>query len=856
MTANHHKPAHGKNKAEKSKQRKREAEHSAVPAAAQTRSRTRPWIQDVIGCAVILLAVFVMFNKMILQGKDFSRGDDTESSRSIMEFVERETAKGEYPLWNPHAFGGFPGHAAGMYFNHRLLGMPYSLANTYLSPHNWSDEFIFNVLFFGWNEPRFRGARVLLVFLLYAGLFTYFLMRKLGFNPAIGAFCGLLMSWNPYLISLATAAHGGKLMTFVYTPLILYLTWNLIRRRRLLDVGLLALAVGWQMAYGSHTQILYYTYLMIGLVYLVWLVMELREKPSAAAFLPGVLLAGAMALGLAAGSLWYIPLSKYVGYSIRGMGPALAEAAQGGYSLEQATMWSFAPKEMITFLVPSWFGLKSPFYWGPMPFTSSSFYFGAVPLLFAVLAFFGKRNRLMWALLVVSIFSLLLSFGRHFEIFYSFFFNVLPFFNKFRTPSLILLLLVLSGVILSAYGIRFVMNLEDDKKWKKVFLGGVIASAVILVLVLVSGDALSGSFGSMVKAEEAGRYSPQQMAQIHAYRFDMLRKDLMLAMVWLALGFAVCYLKTARKITGTVFLAGILLITTVDIWRFSHQFFDPQPASTHAAGLQENQIIRKLREDHSIYRVYPLGRLAQDNRWTAWGIDSFGGYHGAKMRSYQDLIDYVLPVSSISRIPFNLNLLSAMNCKYLITEGALPDELHMEQTTSDPATGQILYRNPRALDRVYFVDSVEVIPDRKDVIHRLMQPGFMYDYQAIINNPLPGPIRHHPERQATITDYSLHEVTIEVQAPEPSFMVMSDANYEPGWIALDNGLPTELYTVNGYVRGVYVTKGNHTIKFRYTGKYEHAGMVVATISRFLVWGIVIAGLYTAHRRRKKVISDD
>ena len=812
------------------------------------------WHADVIACAIIYLAVLVLFNEIALQGKVFAAGDDTEAAASLNTFAVKEAQAREYPMWCPYIFGGFPSFAAGAYSNYEFMGMPYSLANRILSPRYWADVITVRGLFLGGGGDEAHSARWILALLLYGGLLTYLLMRKIGFRPLIALLSGLLMAWNPYLISLATASHGGKLMTFIYMPLVLLLAYNVMRNQRVLDLALLAVAFGWQIAVGGHTQVLFYSFLMVGLFYLTWAIMELRENKSLLALKPAPMLAAALFLGFAVGALWYIPLFEYMGHSIRGMGPAFATAgATPGYSITDATGWSFAPKEILTFIVPSWFGLKSPYYWGEMPFTSSSFYFGVVPLLFAVLAFFGKKDRLFWGLVVVSVFSLLLSFGQHFQSFYALFFNYLPFFNKFRTPSLIVLLIVLAGIVWAGYGLRFVLGLADDEKWKKGFLYAGIVCAVLLVLFLAAGDSVQGMFGSFSKAGEEARYNPQQIQQLQSMRFDMLRKDLLLSLLWLGLAFGACYLLVTRKVKAQVFLAAILLITAIDLWGFTHKFFEPQPAGANLQGLSPNRVVETLQKDKSIFRVMPVGRLLQDNRWAAWEVATLGGYHGAKMRDYQDLLDNVMYNSPNRQLPLNLPFYSAMNCKYLVAEGQLPPETGLELAAQDANAKWVLYRNPRALERVYYVDRAEVISDRKLALQRLMDPGFVWDSMAVVDQPLPGAIGPASGRSATITEYTPHRVKITATTPAPALLVLSDAYYEPGWEAFDVAQPMKIYKVNNFVRGVYLTPGSHAIEFRYTGKAEHKGIMVATVSHFVVWGLVI-GAFLYHRKRRQAKS--
>ncbi len=810
----------------------------------------KPWLKDVIACVLILFSIIIMFPQMVIEGKAFSKGDDTESAASMVEYAREEAEVREYPMWCPYIFGGFPGLAAGAYSNYEEMGAPYSFAYKYTSPRWWADQVSIRVLFLGgFSSPLGSSARWYLVLFLYGGLLTYLLLRRIDFSPIIAFMGSMLIAWNPYLISLATAAHGGKMMTFIYMPLILLLAYRVMEKRRILDAALLAVAFGWQIAVGGHTQVLFYSVVAVGLLYLTWLFFDLRENKSPSALLPGVYIVLAFLLGFGTGALWYIPLMEFVGHSIRGIAPAFAEGAQPGYSMADATMWSFHPQELLTLIVPSWFGLQSPYYWGTMPFTSSSFYFGVVPLLFAVLAFFGKKDRLFWGLLVIAVFSFLLSMGSHFQSFYSLFFNFLPFFNKFRTPSLIMLLFVMSAVVFAAYGIRFVLSLGEDEKWKKRFLICTLVCAALLVLFLVAGDALAGMFGSFAKAGEERQYKPEQIQQLYQIRVDMFRKDAMLAAFFLTLGFGACWLHLSRKLKATGFALILVLITVVDLWRFSHQFFEPQPASTTLAGLRPNAVTEYLRQDKSVFRVMPLGRIMQDNRWGAWEIASLGGYHGAKLRSYQDLLDYVAFKGADPRLPINLPFFNAMNCKYFIAEGLLPPESGFEQVAQDQNEKWVLYKNPNAMSRVYFVDSVEVISDRKAALTRLAEPGFKWRNSAILTESLPGQIKVDSLRSAEITEYVPHAVSIKAKCSAPSLLVLSDAFYEPGWSVRVNGQPSKIFQVNNFVRGVYLQPGEHEVVYEYTGKYEKRGVTVATVSHFLTWGLVLSCWFFLRRRR-------
>jgi hypothetical protein len=847
----------------------KETPRETTPSPTKGTLGLKIWQADVLACVVIFLAVFLLFNELILRDLSFSKGDDTEASTAWNSYVAHEIKAGrDFPAWCPYLFGGFPSLAAGAYSNYNLMGPPYALARKWLNPRYWADLISTNLLFLGaGKEEEAMQTRWLISLFLYGGLLTYLLMRQLSFRPLISLVSALIMAWNPYLISLATAAHGGKFMTFIYFPLILLLTHRVLERRRLFDFALLALAYAWEIAWGGHTQIVYYAAIMTGLYWLVWSVWDIKAKPLGWVA-PGVMIAFATLLGFANGALWYLPLYEYVPYSIRGMPAAFAAGGAGGYSIEQAAMWSFHPKEILTFIAPSWFGLKSPQYWGPMPFTSSSFYFGIVPLLFAVLAFFAPKNRTIVTLGVLSAVALLMSFGEHFMSFFRLLFDHLPLFNKFRTPSLIVLLVGLSGIILAGFGLRYIAGIEKSRRWQSIFLYGTIASVVVLLIVLAGGTSLQGLFGSFEKPGEfdqylqqlvsrgnpegqARTYLTQKMGELRAERFSLLHTDLIVASFFLALAFAASLLRVTGKLARTPFILVILAISAIDMWLFAHKFFEPQRVQGMEEMFAKDSSVQYLEQDKSLFRVFPVGNLLQDNRWAYYGIASMGGYQGAKMRSYQDMLENLFYRGSNARFPLHLPLLSSLNCKYVLSEMELPGEPTLKLIIKNPNGRRYLYENLRVLPRAYFVDSVAVISDREQALRAMQQPDFQPDFWAIINHKLPGSIEPTPDRSATITTYTPHKVEMVAETERPSFLVLSDAFYAPGWKAMVDGKMTDIYLVNTFVRGLYLSPGKHHIQYSFRPASVRAGIATSTISHFVIWGLVILGWWLVRKEQVK-----
>ncbi|MBK6765887.1 MAG: hypothetical protein IPG71_06025 [bacterium] len=810
------------------------------------------WLPDVIAIFVLYVAVVGLFHQIVVGNKVFSAGDDTEAALAWNTFAIHEADKGQYPLWCPEIYGGFPSLAAGAYSNYEHVEAPYALAYRWVNPRYWADMFTNYVLLLGNYEGPTRGEKWLVALMLYAGIFVYYVVRRLGFGILIALLCGLVLAWNPYFISLITASHGGKLATFVYIPLVMFLGWQLFEKRRLLDLGLFAMVFGWQVQHGGHTQVLFYSGVSVGILFLAWAIHEIRAGGLTTALTAGGYLTAGVVLAVGVGALWYVPLFEYVSSSIRGIGPAIGAAGQTGYTMDDATAWSMAPGELITLIFPSWYGLKSPTYWGDMMFTSSSFYFGVVPLLLAVVALIGQKTRLVWGLISVSMFSILLSFGKHFEPFYSIFFNYMPFFNKFRTPSLILLLVMMCAAILAAFGFRKIEEQQENETWRKAFKYVLFAAGVLMIVALVGGDGLAKSLASLSKDGEAQRYQPGQITQLVNQRAAMFTKDLTWRLFLIALSSFAVYMFMIKKLSKQMLLGGLLLITAIDLGAFAGQFFDPQSAAQQATLLQPNRCVQGLQSDKSLFRVFPVGRLNQDNRWAAWGVQSLGGYHGAKLRSWQDMADNLFYNGTSRQFPVNMELLASLNCKYLVVEGLLPPEIGLTKSPyEDGAAKMVAYEIPNFKQRAYFIDSVQVIADRSRTFETLRNPAFPFTKLAVVDGDLPGRIGGSTTATVGVPKYEAHRVEIATRNDEAGFLVLADAYYEPEWAATIDGQETDIYLVNGFARGVYVPAGAHTVVYEYVGNRERLGVNIATVSHFLVLLLVGAGFWFTRKRTEE-----
>ncbi len=283
------------------------------------------------------------------------------------------------------------------------------------------------------------------------GMFFFLRSRRVGHGGAVvGAVAFML---TPHLVGLATIGHGGKILAAAYIPLILMAAQKVMDTGERRWVAALALLGGLQFL-ARHVQVSYYTWLVVGL----FLIYRLAARPApriawpvAARRLAGIACAAVLAALLAAVLL--VPLREYAALSTR-------TATGGGMGFEQATMWSFHPREIITFFVPSFFGLANETYWGTMPFQQVSHYMGYFVLVLAAVAVVRKRGHDVAFLAVLFAFGLVLAFGKHFGPLYRLVYETLPGFDRFRVPALFLLLAQFAAAALAGHGASALLGEE------------------------------------------------------------------------------------------------------------------------------------------------------------------------------------------------------------------------------------------------------------------------------------------------------------------------------------------------------------------------------------------------------------
>jgi len=789
------------------------------------------------------LLAMIFFFEVIFGGQTYLSPDAQAAVATTAPLDKVFWERGILPLWSPYIFSGMPSFGSLMYVP--FVHLP-SAAIQLISRFLPLPDLLHHILHF-----------------ILAGMGVFVLLRRKGasFLPAL--FGGLAFMFTPYLITMEVFGHGSQMMTAAYIPWALWAVDRLIEKFSWRHLGWAGLILGFQFQRG-HVQISYYILLFVGLYVLCHLISIIIKKdfkrlaPMLGGFAGTLLLAGALA------AILYLPLQEYTPYSIRGTPSVLqASAAAGvkdtGVGFDYATQWSFSPGEMMTFIIPSFYGFGGQTYWGNMPFTDYPNYMGILVLALAIAGFVlnlahSEQNRLLIIFSGIALlFSLFISFGHHFAVFYKLFYNYFPYFNKFRVPVMILILVQCTVAILAGLGLESILSRVrlastreaaaiNDKIAQRLWLA--FGALVVIVLALTI---FQEGFFNFMRGLYPDQYDANTQQAVDQARFAMLFQDFWFVSIFSAAGLALLALALRKKIAATSFAVAICLITLVDLWLVDKKIGQTYPQQETPEYLQPDAISAFFKSDTSLYRFYPAGQLFGELRWSAQGIQSVGGYHAAKPRFYQDFIEATgLQHATEDDFPAH-HILDMLNAKYVLTFATLPIEewIVQQQFQVNAGGGQqvlSIYENPTVLPRAYLVGEFEVQTEPVAALMRLRagpEQGFDPHRRAMLNEK--PDLVPQPDSTASvqIQQYDYHHIQIATKSIAPQMLVLSD-NYYPepaGWQAYIDNQPVKTYRANYCFRAVSVPAGQHQVEFRFHSRAFTRGLWISLVA--LVAGIAL-----------------
>ncbi len=816
----------------------------ATAAAGGPEWLQRPWARWLALAVAVWLVVAVLYPGPVFLGATF-RSADAGNADMFARVGDAARSGGAFPHWNPYLFCGMPtfgslAYVPGLYppatlfaFLQGSLGMP---------PLTWMiGHLVFGGLGMAWLLSRWRLPVPSL--LLGAALFLLF----------------------PQVVAWGVHGHGSKLGAAMYLPWIAGWTLRALDGAGLRAAGMLGLLTGLQLLRG-HFQISYYT---LGVA--AWLAAwgTLRPFAEAARALPIAararrlgIVAGGIALGFLVGAVLLVPVQDYAGISIRGQD----QAGGGGVGLDYASGWALAPAELGTFVLPAAAGFGQATYLGLMPFNDYPNYYGFLWLTLAALGF-ARGGRSLWgALVALSVLAVFVSFGTFGFGLYEVLYRVLPYFNKFRVPSMILVLPAFALAVLAARGLA---RLGDGvpPAGRPLLLPAALGALGLLLLAGGAAALFEGPYRSSLAslARAAERQAPTVLldAAWDLHRASLVRIGLVLMAAAGALLFA------ARNATfrsrGLAWM--LLALAAVDLLGVDRLVVRPesglvavgrgadgqarlmaapelqvQPAAAREAGPAPGAAELAAACGHD--RIWPLGEHQQRNTWLADGVRSLGGYHPAKLAAYEAIRKRLYGDPPAGR------LANWLGARLIVLDGQLPPdqlpllaELGCEVEPQPFAAGDVwAYRNRSALPRARLLSSWQPAPpaaagglgsfldriqsgaiDVSQVVHldRAPEPA-----PVAVASPLPVP---------QFVEDGLDRVVVRTGAATPAVLVLADMN-APGWTVRVDGNPAELLTADLALRAVALPAGEHTVEFAYRDGSYRRGLaltvvgVIATLS--------------------------
>ncbi len=764
-----------------------------------------------IAIGLMLLVIGLLFQPVIFGGKTFGSPDSLNPKAASIAIHDLTEKSGEYPLWQPRIFSG----------------MPTNEAFTNVS-HLYYPEHLFRI-------AGFSGIMIQLFHLLFAGIGVFLLLKFLKCSHWAAVLGATAFMLTPYMVTMVVFGHGSQMMTASYIPWVFWLTLKLWNKPSLQDAGWLAILLGFQLQ-RAHVQIAYYTWMLIGAYVLVQVIIGLLDVDSRKNVGKSFgFFALACVIGLGISLLVYLPAMEYAPYSVRGGG--ISGGAEYGY----ATGWSFHPKELLTFLIPSAFGFGGVTYWGKMPFTDYPNYMGILVLMLASLGVLLRRDKLTIFLTVATVTALFIAFGRHLNLIYNLFYNFAPYFDKFRVPSMILILVQFNIAVLAAIGLDNIIALKNSRtpRWLMIVSG--IAALVFLILLIGRNwveEVVRARF-TVPRVQD-----PNLVQAINNIRWESWFNDSWFMLLFVALLLSVIWLLIKNKLDKPILIGAIVVFSLIDISRVDDKIINPDPNSGRNPQLlnknlvdsyfRRDEVTQFLQEQAGNFRIYPLHNFS-DPRLQAFGIESVGGYHPVKLDIYNRFLD---ATGNIGTVP----LMRMMNIKYLISQQLLnhPSFRQVFQGDLRSETGfrdAFVYVLDDALPRAWFVKQVETLKSDEEIWQSITAQNFdpldvAYIDRSIDNIDL-------SVGEISNLQITAHTVSFSTKNNGTGFLVLSEVHYPLRWKAFINDQRTEIFKTNGVIRGLVVPAGEHAIEFRYDKSIFSISKIISFCAFLMAFGMAV-----------------
>lgn len=836
----------------------------------------------IIASLVLFMILALVYANPVLTGKQLFQHDIVQYKGGAKELLDYRAQNGQETYWSDSMFGGMPTYQMGAQFRGDIVKSIDGVLNFLPKPANY-------------------------IFLLFSGFFLLGLVAVRNWKYALlgATFFGL----STYFYIALAAGHNGKIHTVTYfAPLLAGILLVYIRKKYILGFIVTALFMGLQVA-ANHPQMTYYLFIALGFLFVSELIRAFQHKISWKHFgISNGILALAMILGVGMNSQRIMANSEYVTETVRGkqiLNNDKHSSDESGMDKESMLMWSYGKMETLNLFIPRLMGgssneegsdkmmarvqemvqenvtsqsemdriskgFSSLTYWGEQPGTSGPAYQGAVVCFLAILGFFFAWKKYRYWILGASILTIFLAWGSNFMALSDFFIDFVPFYNKFRAPSSILVVVELLFPLIAMIGLYRFFNSNEKtettseniltEEYKTKILKYVSASVLgIILLLLVFGKSILGFHTDSEKT-----YLPPYLLDFLVdERFKMFRIDAIKAIVYVAITAGVLFLSLKKKLSQNIAIIVIGLVSLFDLWSVNKRYlnndnfvdkaFAENPFQTENSDLlmqkvgensnlqsllanaKINQTLETIAEkDKNHYRIYnqTLGTFSETN--TSYFKSSIGGYHAVKLRRYDDLINEYFSKMDTVGIPKILNML---NTKYMIFGNAEKPDAVVNPNANGNAwfvSNVKFAENPNEeIKKIGEIDSKEVAIISKDDQKYFEGKQLAADSTAILN----------------LTKYQPNELEFKTQSKTPQLAVFSEIYYPKGWKMLIDGNEVPYIKANYLLRAVHVPAGNHMVKMVFEPAVIAKGKLISMIAFGLFLLLSLGGIYWLYKNR-------
>lgn len=800
---------------------------------------------------LVFLVVTLLFCKPVLDGKVLNQHDSGISGwkGSAQNAFEVKEKTGTMPLWSTSVFSGMPNYQIAM---EGKSALPVDLNK---------------VLGLGLPKP--------MNFFFIACVCFYILCIVLRFNPVIGILGGLAFAYSTYNPLIVSAGHETKMLAIAYMPFLLAGLLLIFTKRYWIGLAVATLGATLELM-ANHPQVAYYFFIIAGAITIAYVINWVKNKELKHLAVSLSLSAVAALIGLGCYALAFLSTNEYAKYTMRGgksveiTGTEVKAANTRGLDADYAMSYSMSQVEPLIMLMPKAVGGSSsttlkedskvieklaaagvpemqaaqfigqiPAYWGgmtkPGDYSGGPAYIGAIIFILAIIGFVIVQNPMKWPLLIASVLAVMMSWGSYFLGFNEWLLNNLPLYNKFRAPSMALVICQLTLPLMAVITLYTLFFAKDSKEilrsnFKKILytLAGITAFLGLLYIAQSYTSAFDQQIMQMQLDPNGGdTFNRAIIAGMKADRQSLFGAQVMRAVLFMLLVLGVIYAVLKNMLKPVVAVTLLAVVCLIDLWVIDKQYFPDElyVAKDEVASQVEvptaiDQEILKDKDPH--FRVYDV--QARDDNRVSYFHRSARGYSAAKLRIYQDVIERYF-----TGMP-DQQVLNALDVRYIISRGEDGQ--------------QHLIPNPDAYGAAWFVKAVKPVATEVEELQAAGNTN-LRDTAVVPQSALKGGANLVADTTSSITlaKYTNDEIEYNTNSSSGGFVVFSEIYYPAGWKASIDGKETDIIKTNYFMRGLVVPAGKHHIKMVFDPETVKRGMTISYLSSWLLILVVLGGFF-------------